>query len=101
MLTMCNMHMYSMPPDRMIERGRHSDRFFDHVTDDDMNPCYRLKSMKKYMMDQHKKEKPNKKYFATTDLSELILSYPMPRKHMTASEKDEGKVTMRWMVQSH
>lgn len=78
-----------MPPDRMIERGRHSDRFFDHITDDEMNTSYRFKSMKKYMMEQHKKEKPKKKYFSTTDLSELILSYPMPKKHMTQDEKDE------------
>lgn len=93
--------LYSMPPDRMIERGRHSDRFFDHITDDEMNTSYRFKSMKKYMMEQHKKEKPKKKYFSTTDLSELILSYPMPKKHMTQDEKDEGKVYMDWNASSN
>ncbi|KAI7860051.1 kinase-like domain-containing protein [Circinella umbellata] len=76
------------PPIYMTEQGRNSKRFFNRI-EKDGKIKYTLKSRHQYMDDENKNEKVGKKYFATTNIEELILSYPMPRKHM--SEKDKSK----------
>ncbi|KAI9494062.1 kinase-like domain-containing protein [Zychaea mexicana] len=77
-----------LPPVYMTEQGRNSKRYFNRV-EKDGRISYTFKSRHQYMDDENKNEKVGKKYFSTTHLDDLILTYPMPRKHM--SEKDKAK----------
>ncbi|KAI9319672.1 kinase-like domain-containing protein [Dichotomocladium elegans] len=77
-----------LPPAYMIDQGRHAYRFFNRI-EWQGRVCYELKSLKQYMHEQNVNEKPSKKYFSTTNLAELILKHPMPRKHITEAEKEK------------
>lgn len=76
----------------LIEQGRKGRQFFNRIeSDHGFHATYTLKSRHQYSLEQQKIEKRGKQYFATTNLSELILTYPMPRKHMSQEEQDKGK----------
>ena len=74
----------------MTEKGRNARRFFNRV-ESDGRIHYTLKSRTQYMDEESKNEKPGKKYFGTTDIEELILTYPLPRKHMSELDKAKGQ----------
>ncbi|KAI8146098.1 kinase-like domain-containing protein [Fennellomyces sp. T-0311] len=77
-----------LPPVYMTEQGRNARRFFNRV-ESDGRIHYTFKSIHQYMDEESRDEKPGKKYFATADIEKLILTYPLPRKHM--SERDKAK----------
>ncbi|KAI9266746.1 kinase-like domain-containing protein [Phascolomyces articulosus] len=77
-----------LPPVYMTEQGRNSRRFFNRV-EKEGRISYTFKNRYQFMDEENRNEKVGKKYFSTTNLEDLILTYPMPRKHM--SEKDKTK----------
>ncbi|ORY99057.1 kinase-like domain-containing protein [Syncephalastrum racemosum] len=79
--------MLGPPPTYMIEKGRFSHRYFNRV-EEDGRVCYVMKSRRQYSHERHKTEKPSRQYFSAHKLDELIMTYPMPRKHMSHQEKD-------------
>lgn len=77
----------------MIEKGRFSHRYFNRA-EQGGRICYVMKSRRQYSHERHRTEKPSKQYFTAHKLDELIMTYPMPRKHMSREEKDRGKTTL-------
>lgn len=73
----------------MVEHGRNGKRFFNRV-EDNCRIHYTLKSRRQYSAEQNREEKASKKYFEATNLTDLILEYPMPQKKMKEAEKDKG-----------
>ena len=74
----------------MTEQGRNSKRFFNRI-EKDGRITYTLKSRHQYMDEENRNEKVGKKYFSTTNIEDLILSYPM-RKHISEKDRNKGKV---------
>ncbi|KAH8555569.1 hypothetical protein BGW37DRAFT_435116 [Umbelopsis sp. PMI_123] len=72
--------MLGIPPNYMIEMGKNSKNYFHRYEDEYGQKHYRLKSIEEYMQEQNKDEQPSKCYFSGTTLSEIITSYPMPRR---------------------
>lgn len=76
----------------MIEMGKNSKNYFHRYTDEHGQKQYRLKSIEEYSLEQNKDEQPSKCYFSGTTLSEIITSYPMPRRaSFTDKEIARGK----------
>ncbi|KAI0393673.1 kinase-like protein [Xylariaceae sp. FL0594] len=80
--------MLGNPPNWMIEVGKQAGDFFEKRQDEFGRKTYHLKSMEQYSRERGTKEQPSKKYFSSTNLSEIIKTYPMPRKHMKQNEID-------------
>ncbi|KAG0184451.1 dual specificity protein kinase yak1 [Apophysomyces sp. BC1034] len=77
-----------VPPDHMVKRGKYGKRYFNR--NDTRDPIsYSLKDRAQYAKEQGKIEKSSKRYFRTTDLTEMIMQSPMPRKHMSTEEKEK------------
>ncbi|ODQ66502.1 kinase-like protein [Nadsonia fulvescens var. elongata DSM 6958] len=77
-----------MPPNWMIEKGKNSTNFFTRITDTP-SQRYRLKSLDEYSKEQNVEEVAGKKYLASTDLEQNIMSYPLPRTDMTNLEIEQ------------
>lgn len=77
-----------IPPTHMLEVGRDAALYFDKRPDAGGQPRYLLKSRERYSLETGKAEAPSKKYFATADLEELVLSYPIRPKDMPAAERE-------------
>lgn len=82
--------MLGTPPTWMLEVGKQSGEFFEKTTDEYGRKMYRLKSMEQYAREHNTKEQPSKKYFNATTLTDIIKSYPLPRKNMKPAEVDRG-----------
>jgi serine/threonine protein kinase len=67
-----------LPPFHMLEVGKDTNLYFERTTssDDYARPQYRLKSRERFSMEQGRPEPPSKRYFASTDLEEVIMNYP-------------------------
>lgn len=81
-----------LPPTWMIEMGKSSKLFLEKSEDSEMQDDgetkpnkYSLKSVEKYSADRNIVGKPGKKYFSTSNLSDLIINYKMNKKTMTSS----------------
>lgn len=84
--------MLGPPPTWMLEVGKQSGEFFEKTHDDFGRRLYRLKSMEQYAREHNTKEQPSKKYFSATTLTDLIKTYPLPRKNMKPAEVERGMV---------
>lgn len=82
--------MLGPPPTWMLEVGKQSGDFFEKAPDEFGRRSYRLKSMEQYSRERKTNEQPSKKYFHANTLSEIIKTYPLPRKNMKQSEIDRG-----------
>ena len=83
--------MLGQAPTWMLEVGKQSGEFFQKDHDEFGRRCYRLKSMDQYSREHNSKEQPSKKYFNATTLTEIIKTYPLPRKNMKQAEIDKGE----------
>ncbi|KAI9594637.1 kinase-like domain-containing protein [Syncephalis fuscata] len=84
--------MLGMPPSKLIEFGKASPQFFDRVAEEKGRPRYQLKSMERYMAERNVVEKPSKRYFQSTTLPEIIMTYPVIRKNLSAKEMEREKL---------
>lgn len=80
--------MLGVPPSWMLEMGKQSGDFFDKIVDQDptARKRYRLKGLEQYSREQGVTEQPSKRYFNETQLHDLVLRYPLPKKSMTEKE---------------
>ncbi|KAI1822951.1 kinase-like domain-containing protein [Xylaria intraflava] len=78
--------MLGNPPNWMLEVGKQAGDFFEKRQDEFGRKSYHLKSMEQYSRERGTKEQPSKKYFQANSLSDIIKSYPLPRKNMKPSE---------------
>ncbi|KAI2642690.1 kinase-like domain-containing protein [Xylaria nigripes] len=78
--------MLGNPPNWMIEVGKQAGDFFEKRQDEYGRKSYHLKSMEQYSRERGTKEQPSKKYFQANSLSDIIKSYPLPRKNMKPNE---------------
>lgn len=83
--------MLGQPPTWMLEVGKQSGEFFEKTHDEYGRRAYRLKSMEQYSREHKTNEQPSKKYFHANTLTEIIKTYPLPRKNMKQPEIDRGK----------
>lgn len=83
--------MLGVPPPWMIEAGKTATNFFELCVDEHGRRRWKLKSREKYAMEMGKNEKPGKKYFSSTSLTDLVKTYPWPRKEMKREEIEKGK----------
>ncbi|KAG0346234.1 dual specificity protein kinase yak1 [Podila humilis] len=86
--------MLGMLPTYMLEIGKTSNEFFEQVRPEHgasgAGPKkYRLKSMETYSRQHNVVEQPSKRYFQATTLPDIVNSYPMMKKSMTAKEIDK------------
>lgn len=84
--------MLGPPPTWMLEVGKQSGEFFEKTHDEFGRRNYRLKSMEQYSREHNTKEQSSKKYFTATTLTDVIKTYPFPRKNMKQVEIDRGNV---------
>ncbi|KIY43321.1 kinase-like protein, partial [Fistulina hepatica ATCC 64428] len=75
--------MLGMPPLSMLNNGKQVHQFFDCT--ETYNPAtntnekrYNLKSLEQYSREHGTNEQPGKKYFAATNLPDIINQVPMP-----------------------
>ncbi|KAI9725310.1 MAG: dual specificity protein kinase yak1 [Chrysothrix sp. TS-e1954] len=80
--------MLGQPPTWMLEVGKQSNEFFEKTQDEFGRKAYRLKGMDQYAREHNTKEQPSKKYFSATTLTDIIKTYPLPRKNMKPVEVD-------------
>ncbi|CAO3630312.1 unnamed protein product [Cunninghamella blakesleeana] len=65
--------MLGMPPQDMLDRGSNSHDFFNKESTGNGKYIYTMKSLEQYGMEHNKAELPGKKYYAQTELPDLIL----------------------------
>lgn len=82
--------MLGQPPTWMLEVGKQSGEFFEKTHDEFGRRNYRLKTMEQYSREHNTKEQPSKKYFNATTLTDVINTYPLPRKNMKQPEIERG-----------
>jgi serine/threonine protein kinase len=89
-----------IPPAHMIEVGRDAALYFDkRFPGDGSTPHqYSLKSRDRYALENNRVEPPSKKYFASGDLEEMVLSYPLRPRDMTAAEREAELAHRRLFV---
>ncbi|ORZ23312.1 kinase-like domain-containing protein [Absidia repens] len=80
---------FGLPPNHMIEQGKHADRYFNNTTNEDGQVVYTWKSRKQYSSEQNKQEKQSKQYFSTTQLDSLILDPPKSNKPKSDADIDQ------------
>ncbi|KAK9368968.1 kinase-like domain-containing protein [Lipomyces kononenkoae] len=78
--------MLGMPPTWMIEMGKQAPGYFEKVTTEYGEKSYRLKSMEKYSREHKTNEQPSKRYFAASNLADIVRTYPMPKRNMKPAE---------------
>ncbi|KAK9253962.1 kinase-like domain-containing protein [Lipomyces tetrasporus] len=78
--------MLGMPPSWMLEMGKQAPEFFEKVTNEFGEKSYRLKSMEKYSREHKTNEQPSKRYFAASNLADIVRTYPMPKRNMKPVE---------------
>ncbi|KAK9318235.1 kinase-like domain-containing protein [Lipomyces starkeyi] len=78
--------MLGMPPSWMMEMGKQAPEFFEKVTTEYGEKSYRLKSMDKYSREHKTNEQPSKRYFAASNLADIVRTYPMPKRNMKPVE---------------
>lgn len=84
------------PPFHMLEVGKDTNQYFERYVSADLSrPQYKLKSRDRFSMDQGKPEPPSKRYFASTDLEEIILGYPMRTLDANSGGKEEEEQRQR------
>ncbi|KAF7724944.1 dual specificity protein kinase yak1 [Apophysomyces ossiformis] len=86
--------MLGTPPQDMLERGK-STRYFYNVESNGDRVSYKLKSREQYGQEQGKTELPGKRYFAYTELSELILKYNPGTKTKVPKDEQEQQRDMQ------
>jgi hypothetical protein len=82
----------------MLEIGKTAHEFFEVVRPEHLSHAYnrsgtktfRLKSIETYSREHKVMEQPSKRYFQATTLPDIINSYPMQKKDMTAKEIERG-----------
>ncbi|KAI8084849.1 kinase-like domain-containing protein [Halteromyces radiatus] len=79
---------FGLPPNHMIEQGKHGGKYFNISRDTNGQVHYTFKSRKVYSAEQNKHEKQSKQYFGTSQLDSLILDFPWPKKEMSQSAID-------------
>ncbi|CAN6635461.1 dual specificity protein kinase Yak1p [Trichomonascus vanleenenianus] len=77
------------PPNWMIEMGKNAGNFMEKYVDEYGRKQYRLKSRDKYSREFNTNEQPSKQYFPSTNLREIVMSYPLPRRNMKKSDVDK------------
>lgn len=92
--------MLGQPPNWMLEVGKQSGEFFEKAHDEFGRKTYRLKSMEQYSREHNTKEQPSKKYFSATTLTDIIKTYPLPRKNMKPVEVERGTLRAKHKVGS-
>ncbi len=80
-----------IPPTHMLDLGRDAPLYFDKKSSlDGMSTAskYTLKSRERYSMETGRNEPPSKKYFASSNLEDMILGYPFRPKDMSQADKE-------------
>lgn len=76
------------PPNWMIEMGKNAGQFMEKYIDEYGRKQYRLKSREKYSQEYNTDEQPSKQYFPSTNLREIVMRYPLPRRNMKKADID-------------
>ncbi|KAG0268465.1 dual specificity protein kinase yak1 [Actinomortierella ambigua] len=104
--------MLGMPPTYMLEIGKTAREYFEVVRQGPVGSSgmrgsgsaggpqrkYRLKSMEQYSREHRVVEQPSKRYFQTTALPDIIMSYPMMKKNMSQREIDKEMATRQSFI---
>ncbi|KAJ2787859.1 dual specificity protein kinase yak1 [Coemansia interrupta] len=77
--------LLGMPPTSMIESAKRKDDFFNYLGKGN----WAFKPMAQYSLENNVEEKPSKRYFTATTLSELITTYPVRRKMNDIEQQHE------------
>lgn len=78
--------MLGNPPKYLLELGKNSRVFFEKNEHHNEKGQWNLKSIEKFNMEYQVTEKPSKRYFQATTLSDLIMQYPYPKKILTQED---------------
>ncbi len=96
------------PPGHMLEVGKETGTFFERIPHSaaqgggngtsrstaagegvvPRTSAFHLKSRERYSIDTNRVEPPPKQYFTSTDLSEIIMNYPIRPRDMSSSERE-------------
>lgn len=79
-----------MPPQDMLEKGSNSHDFFNKEDAGNGKYIYSMKSLEQYGMEHNKAELPGKKYYAQTELPDLILNAKST--HQPTENIEYGKI---------
>ncbi|KAI8343347.1 kinase-like domain-containing protein [Chlamydoabsidia padenii] len=77
-----------LPPNHMIEQGKHGARYFNIKKSHNGQVSYTFKSRKQYSSEQKKQEKQTKYYFGSTQLDSLIMDFPCSKRIVSQSAVD-------------
>jgi hypothetical protein len=78
-----------MPPQDMLDKGQNSGDFFNKDSKGNGKYTYTMKSLEQYGMEHKKTELPGKKYYAQTELPDLILQ--TKSSHRSIENPKQGK----------
>ncbi|KAI8919991.1 kinase-like domain-containing protein [Powellomyces hirtus] len=81
--------MLGPPPVYMCEKGKSARQFFEKHTGLDGRAYYALKTPERYMAESGTAEQPSKRYFSGTTLADVIGSYPIVKKGVTAADMEK------------
>ncbi|CAO3588214.1 unnamed protein product [Absidia cylindrospora] len=84
--------MLGMPPQDMLDKGLNSEDFFNKESKGNDNYTYTMKSLEQYGMEHKKTELPGKKYYAQTELPDLILQ---AKSHQRPQENPKQDLVQR------
>lgn len=88
--------MLGNPPSHLLEVGKQTNEFFNCVgVDAQGRKTYKLKPLEQYASEHRTKEQPSKAYFKQTYLPDIILEYPLTKKHAKQSEIDKGEFAVQ------
>ena len=76
------------PPNWMCDMGKNTSQFMDKYVDEFGRKQSRLKSREKYSRENKCDEQPSKQYFPSTNLRDIIMNYPPPRRNMKKIDID-------------
>jgi len=83
-------HIFSMPPQFMLDMGKQTGNFFTSYTDEYGRKRYRLKSLEQYSREHGTNEQPGKKYFTANTLPEIIRTAPQPKSATKPADFEKG-----------
>lgn len=84
------LYLYRMPPQDMLDKGLNSGDFFNKESKGNGKHVYTMKSLEQYGLEHKKTELPGKKYYAQTELPDLILQ--TRSSHRSHGNPKQGKL---------
>eukprot|EP01103_Thecamoeba_quadrilineata_P007395 TRINITY_DN1727_c0_g1_i1.p1 TRINITY_DN1727_c0_g1~~TRINITY_DN1727_c0_g1_i1.p1 ORF type:complete len:423 (+),score=32.48 TRINITY_DN1727_c0_g1_i1:57-1325(+) len=80
-------------PEKLLEKGKTSNKFFDRLHHHDNGSHYRFKTEDQWCRENNKELPPPKKYFKYRTLEELVMNYPM-KKGLSQQQTEAGLTSL-------